>query len=123
MSGYCHFEKTGNGWIDHILNMVTEAGNSFHHTMNWQESLPGEPSCIEVIDAAAKGAAEEIESLRTRLALTESVVEAVRPVKTAVGWTPCGVCHARSNGHTPDCELAALNAATKRSQHDQKTSS
>jgi hypothetical protein len=62
MSGYLSFTRTGNALVDDILSAIENAGDSFHHTSDWQDKndwLDGK-SCIELIE-------EKIEIARQQL--------------------------------------------------------
>ena len=57
MSGYIRFAPTGNDGIDKILDAVKDAGDWSRHTSGWQEGDDGEPSLVDLIQAAANAAA------------------------------------------------------------------
>lgn len=60
MSGYLHFQKTGVKSIDNIAGALRNAGNAFHHTDQWGETidwLTTPQSYIEIIQQALNEAA------------------------------------------------------------------
>jgi len=66
---YYRFTATDCAWIDHILSELACAGKSFHSTSEWSDSDPGEPSCVDLIQAAADVAAKRIEALEAEVKL------------------------------------------------------
>jgi len=88
MSGYLHFDKTGNSFIDAISDEIENAGDAYHHTSDWCEASWREDkkSYLEAIQDALNKAAKE-------LAAKDAEIEGLR--KDAERWKEV-VCRIRT---------------------------